>query len=343
MQYFVSHIQSYAFLILLLVANADSSVRVLSQLNQFDKAPGFILPKLTSPAENIDMQKLDRPAILIFGEPYHQQTLDSLVELKKVYDTIGLTEADLHVFLIFSHAPNEEQMKQLRGEENIGSEILLDKNLEAFGDYGITVLPSIVVTDKQGRIDLALSGVPLSFTDVVMDAILLSTGRITQQQYESSGNKTQIINAQQESVMRAHRIAGLAGQLARRSYTALALERYREALEMDNTYLQARIGIARCLVKLNFLPDAIGELQKVLLADANHIEANLILSQIEIVQGGEGIAEAKIRLQRILKLNPNHPEANYLMGTVCEAQEETDHALNYYKKAAKRLLEIGMN
>ncbi len=343
MQYFVSHIQSYAFLILLLAANADSPVRVLSQLNQFDKAPGFILPKLASPAENIDLQKLDRPAILIFGEPYHQQTLGSLVELKKVYDAVGLTEADLHVFLIFSHAPNEEQMTQLHGEEKISSEILLDKDLKAFGDYGITVLPSIVVIDKQGRIDLALSGVPLSFTDVVMDAILLSTGRITRQQYESSGNAAQIVNAQQESVMRAHRIAGLAGQLARRGYTALALERYREALEMDNTYLQASIGVARCLVKLNFLPDAIGELQKVLQADSDHIEANLILSQIGIVQGGEGIAEGKMRLQRILRLNPNHPETNYLMGTVCEAQGETDHALNYYKKAAKRLLEIGMN
>ncbi len=65
MQYFVSHIQSYAFLILLLAANADSPVRVFSQLNQFDKAPRYILPKLASPAENIDLQELDRPAILI--------------------------------------------------------------------------------------------------------------------------------------------------------------------------------------------------------------------------------------------------------------------------------------
>jgi hypothetical protein len=29
------------------------------------------------------------------------------------------------------------------------------------------------------------------------------------------------------------------------------------------------------------------------------------------------------------------------MGMVCELQGEADHALNYYKKAAKRLLETG--
>lgn len=343
MHHFVSHIPSYMFLILLSVTNTNSPVRVLSQLNQFDKAPDLALPKLTSPTENVDLQKLERPAILVFGEPYHQKTLESLVELRKICDAIRLTEADLHVFLILSQTPDQEQMTQLRGKEKIGVEILLDKNLKAFGDYGVTVLPSIVVIDKQGRIDLALSGVPLSFADMVEDAILLATGRITRQQLESSRSAMQETGAQQESVKQAHRLAGLAGQLARRNYTALALDRYREALELDSTFQQARIGMARCLVKLNLLPDAIGELQKVLQANADHVEANLIMSQVEIMQGGDGITEGKLRLQRILTMNPDHPEANYLMGTVCEVQGEVDRALNYYKKAAGLLLEIGMN
>jgi len=331
--------QSCVFLILLLAANAEPSVRVLSQLNQFDKAPDFTLPKLASPTENIDLKTLGRPAILVFGEAYNQHTLVSLVELKKVFDTVGLSKADLSVFLIVSHAPTAEQMKQLRGDDKIDVEILLDENLEAFGAYGIIVLPSTVVIDKQSRIDLALSGVPISFDDVVTDAVLLSTERITQQQYESSGYAAQSINAQQASVTRAHRIASLAGQLARRGYTALALERYRQALDIDNSYLHARVGMARCLLKLNLLPDAIGELQTVLKADADDVEANLVLSQIDIVQGGDGIADGKAKLEKILKLNPDHPEANYLMGMVCEVQGETDHALNYYKKAAERLLE----
>jgi Tfp pilus assembly protein PilF len=67
------------------------------------------------------------------------------------------------------------------------------------------------------------------------------------------------------------------------------------------------------------------------------------MSQVEIMQGGDGITEGKLRLQRILTMNPDHPEANYLMGTVCEVQGEVDRALNYYKKAAGLLLEIGMN
>jgi tetratricopeptide (TPR) repeat protein len=341
MQYLVSHIKSYALLILLFVPSANSSVRVFSQLNQFDKAPELVLPKLTSPSESIDLQKLARPAILIFGEAYNQQTLESLVKLKEIFDTIGLTETDLSVFLIISHTPDQQQMEQLRAKKNISIEILLDKNLNAFGDYGVIVLPSTVVIDKQGMVDLAVSGVPLSFADMVEDAILLATERITRQQFESSQSAKQQNSTEQESVMRAHRLTSLARQLARRNYTALALKRYRQALELDKTYDEARIGVARCLIKLNLIPDAIEELQKILQNNAEDVEANLVMSQIEIIQGGDGIAEGKLKLQQILSVNQDNPEANYLMGTACEAQGQKDDALNYYKKAARLLLETG--
>jgi tetratricopeptide (TPR) repeat protein len=343
MQYYVSNTKSCAFLILLFITNANSSVRVLSQLKQFEKAPEIVLPRLASPVERIDLQKLDQPTILIFGEPYNRQTLESLVKLKKIVDTIGLPEADLDVFLIISHAPDQKQTAQLLAKENINAEVLLDKNLKAFGDYGVTVLPSVVVIDKQNRIDLALSGAPLSFADMVEDAILLASERITRQQFESSRSATQETVAQKESAKRAHRLTRLARQLARRNFTALALKRYNEALEIDNTCAEARVGLARCLIKLNLLPDAIKELQNILQNNAQDLEANLVMSQIEIIQGGDGIMKGKLRLQQILAVNPDYPEANYLMGMACEAQGETDHALNYYKKAAKRLLETSVN
>ena len=341
MQYLMKHIKLYTFLTLLFATNASSSVRVLSQLNQFDKAPELVLPKLSSPAESVDLQKLGQPTVLIFGEPYNQHTLESLAKLKEIVDTIGLNEIDLNALLIISHTPDEQQMAQIRETKNIGVEILLDKNLKAFGDYGVTVLPSTVVIDRQGRIDLALSGVPLSFADMVEDAILLATERITRQQFESSKSAGQQTNAEQESVMRAHRLTSLARQLAARNYTALAMKRYRQALELDNTYDEARVGVARRLIKLNLIPDAIEELQKILQDNPEDVEANLVISQIEIIQGGDGIAEGKQKIQKILTVNPENPEANYLMGMACEAQDQKEQALNYYKKAARLLLKIG--
>ena len=340
MQHYIRNIKFYAFLILLITSNANSSVRVLSQLSQFDRAPEIVLPRLASPTETFDLQKYGRPTVLVFGEAYNRQTLDSLVKLKEIVETIGLKEDDLSVFLIISHTPEKQQAEQLRDEEKISAEILLDKNLKAFGDYGVTVLPSIVVIDKQDRVDLALSGVPLSFADMVEDAILLATERITRQQFESSRSAVQQTVVQKESEKRAQRLISLARQLANRNYTELALKRYRQVLELNDSYTEARVGVARCLIKLNLLPDAIKELQTILQNDAEHVEANLVMAQIEIIHGGDSIEAGKQRIQRTLSTDPVHPEANYLMGMVYEAQGQIDQAMNYYKKSARSLLKI---
>lgn len=343
MNYLVSHSRLQLLFVLVLFTNSDGAIHVLSQINRFDEAPPLALRKLTSPSEIVELRSIDRPVVLIFGELYNERTLECLTELKKAYEAIGLTEADLGAFLITSHRPDPEQMKLLHGEGRIKVEILPDEDLKAFGDYGIVVLPSTVVIDKQHRVDLAVSGLPLSFADMMADALLLSTGRITPQQYEAFGRAARKADPQQESAAQAHRLANLAGQLAARGYTSLALERYREALEIDKTYLAARVGTARCLVKLNLVLDAADELHRVLEIDPNHVEASLVISQIEIMRGGDGIAEGKSRLQRILALNPDHPEANFLMGMACEAQGQVDHAMDHYKKAARRLLEAGAN
>lgn len=343
MRYFVSHLQFCLLVILLFVASACASIHVLSQINQFDEIPNFTLPKLASPETSVELRKLNSPAVLIFGEPYNERTLKSLTELKKAYGSVGLTEADLKVFLIISQAPDQEQMAQLYGEGKIKTEILLDKDLKVFGDCGIVVVPSTIVVDKQGRVDLAVSGLPLSYADMITNAILLATDRITPQQYESLGSPMQKTDTQRESVTRAHRLVNLAGELVKRGYIVLALERYREALKIDENYLPARIGAARCLVKLNLLLDAMDELQGILEIDSDHVEANLIIAQVEIMRGGDDIEEGKAKLQRLLALNPDHPEANYLMGMACESQGQVDHAMGYYKKAAMRLLETVMN
>jgi tetratricopeptide (TPR) repeat protein len=219
--------------------------------------------------------------------------------------------------------------------------MLLDKDLWVFGDYGVIVLPTVVVVDKLGRISLISSGLALSFGDLVEDAILLATGRITQEQYDSSRFTNQETAGPEEPARRAWRLAGLAGQLLRRNYGELALERYREALTLDGGYLPAKIGVARCLVRLNLLPDAGRQLQEVLEADARHVEANLIMAHIETRRGGEELQVAEGRLERILAATPTHPEANYMLGMVYEAQGQKDLALSHYKRAAQYLLETG--
>ena len=327
-----------AILILLSIVGTAAPSLAVSHLKLYDKAPGFNLPALLPPGKRVSLEPLDRPILLIFGEPYHQPTQEALTVLKKIYKTLGLAEIDVPVYLILSQEPTAEQKAQLDAKEKIRADILLDKDRRAFGDYGVIVLPSVVVIDKEGKVNLALSGLPLAFADMVEDALLFSTGRMTRAEYESSRSAPKSAQ-QEETAAKVSRLTGLAGQLLRRGFGELALARYQEALGLDGGYLPARVGLARCLLQLNRLPEACEQLQKVLQAEKDHLEANLLMAWVEIRRGGEEIAAAKWRLNWILTTHPSHPQANYLMGMVYEAQGEKDRALEHYKKAAQLLLE----
>ncbi|MCL5281246.1 MAG: tetratricopeptide repeat protein [Planctomycetes bacterium] len=328
-----------AVVILLLVVGAAVPSWAVSHLKLYDKAPPFHLPALLPPGKRVGLEPRDRPILLVFGEPYHQGTLEALTTLKKVYRTVGLAEIDVPVYLILSQEPTAQQKAQLDAQERIPADILLDKDCRAFGDYGVIVLPSVVVIDKEGKVNLALSGLPLAFSDMVEDALLFSTGRMTRAEYESSRSAPK--SAQdQEKAARVSRLTGLAGQLLRRDFGELALERYQEALGLDGGYLPARVGMARCYLQLNRLPEACEQLQKVLEVEKDHLEANLLMAWVEIRRGGEEIAAAQWRLNWILTTHPSHPQANYLMGLVYEARGEKDRALEHYKKAAQLLVEM---
>ncbi len=330
---------SRAVLVLILIAGTAAPGLAVSHLKLYDKAPPFHLPALLPPGKRVSLEPLDRPILLLFGEPYHQPTQEALTALKKIYKTVGLAEIDVPVYLILSQEPTVEQKAQLDAKERIRADILLDKDRRAFGDYGVIVLPSVVIIDKEGKVNLALSGLPLAFADIVEDALLFSTGRMTRAEYESSRSAPKSAQ-QEETAAKVSRLTGLAGQLLRRGFGELALERYQEALGLDSGYLPARVGMARCFLQLNRLPEAYEQLQKVLQVEKDHLEANLLMAWIEIRRGGEEIAAAKWRLNWLLTTHPSHPQANYLMGMVYEAQGEKDRALEHYKKAAQLLVEM---
>lgn len=327
-----------AVLTMLLIVGTAAPSLAVSHLKLYDKAPPFNLPALLPPGKRVSLEPLDRPILLVFGEPYHQPTQEVLTALKKIYKTVGLAEVDAPIYLILSQAPTAQQKAQLDAKEKIRADILLDKDRRAFGDYGVIVVPSVVVIDKEGKVNLALSGLPLTLADMVEDALLFSTGRMTRAEYESSRSAPKSAQ-EEEKAAKVSRLTGLAGQLLRRGFGELALERYQEALGLDGDYVPARLGMARCLLQLNRLPEAWGQLQKVLQAQKDHVEANLLLAWVELRRGGEEIAAAQWRLNWILTTHPSHPQANYLMGMVFEAQGEKDRALEHYKKAAQLLLE----
>jgi hypothetical protein len=94
-----------ALLISCLLAGTTMPGRAASHLQRYDRAPGFTLSALIPAGKRVSLETVERPFLLLFGEPYHPQTLEALTALKQVYQTLGLTEIDVPVLLVVSQTP----------------------------------------------------------------------------------------------------------------------------------------------------------------------------------------------------------------------------------------------
>ena len=325
----------------LLLLSMCLPLSAVSQLRQFQKAPSFKLPTLNQEETQVSLESLQgKPSILVFGELYNQNTRDALKELSQVLSGAGMSENDLRVCLIVTKSPDAGLLEEIQTNTAKNLLVLHDLTRSAFGAFGVIVLPSFVVLDNQSNISLAMSGYPLTFTDMMTDAILFATGKLTQEQYLASDPSNYEIAPVEENKIRATRLTGLARQLFRRGYADLALENYEKALKLDPEYQAGLIGMARCLIRLNRLDQAEKHLNHALKTTPENLQANLAIAYIEILRGGQEMSSAQHRLDRILANNPYDPEAHYLMGLVHESLSEKDKAIEQFKLAAELLIEI---
>lgn len=316
----------------------------VSRLRPYEKIPAFDLPGIDPKGQHVTAESLrGKTSILVFGELYNTRTLEALKELEQLRQKMranNIDRAAWNVLLIVAQNITAEQLRQEQVGKDVKATIVQDRNRAVFGAYGVVVLPSFVVVDPQGKISTTISGYPLTFSDMITDAILFSQGKLTRQQLETASRPSVSALKTDQDLLKAERLASLARQLFRRGYTELALERFEQILELDGGYLPARIGIARCLIKLRRLAEAENALQEVLQKDQKNPDAGRTMARIEIMRGGDELSSARKRLDLILALHHHDPEAHYLKGLICEAEGKTEEAKNEYKAVAETLLEL---
>jgi tetratricopeptide (TPR) repeat protein len=325
-------------LVLFCLAAFGAESHAISELRQFQKAPVFSLTDLDGKVVASETIR-GHPAVLVFGELSNRNTLGALKDLAKIRSTGDLAGFDVPVYLIVSQASTPAELKKDRRDRGITAVILRDTTRAAYAAFNVVVLPSVVVLDKDGLVCAAVSGYPLTFSDVMQDALLYAVGKLTRPAFEKMQQPSAQPSPEEEAILRSQRIASFAGQLLARGYPELAMERYKEALKLNEKSAPARVGLARCLVKLNRLDEAGKELDEALAADPAGPETNLAVAQLEIARGGDDLFRAQDRLLRVTLVRPSDANAHYLLGKAYEAQGHLEKAVTEYRKAAELLLE----
>lgn len=277
--------------------------------------------------------------VIIFGELYHGRSRQACERVDKVLHDSRLRGLKVTTMLVVAENDSPVEVKK-RLEEGVPwpAIVLHDRKRQAFGEYRVAVLPSLVVVDPEGKVVHAIAGLIDRFDDVLTDALLLSAGKLSPERFEETLHP-QPTTAPSDEAQRAERITQLANQLVRRGMAEMGAQKYAEALELDPRHESAHLGLGRLLLKQRRLADAEKRFRTVLEINPDSADGALGLAFVQTLRGGEELTQAEDTVRKLLARTPSNARAHYLLGLIHEQRQETEQAAADFKRAAQLFME----
>jgi tetratricopeptide (TPR) repeat protein len=216
--------------------------------------------------------------------------------------------------------------------------VLHDPKREAFGDYRVVVVPSVVVVDGHGKVTYAMPGILPRLREVLGAAILVAAGKEPADRIDRVVEGEAPPPASPEAV-RAGRLANLGRELARHGLYEMAEARYSEAMALAPENVEARQGLGELMLKQNRPADAEPIFRSILAKHPDSAEAKLGLATARLERPGDDVADAETLVRDVMDKNSSDAKAHYLMGRIRERQSNASAAVVEYRRAAEILLQ----
>ncbi|MCP3904905.1 MAG: tetratricopeptide repeat protein [Planctomycetes bacterium] len=318
----------------LLLTAVERGVAV-THLGRGARPPALALETLDGKRVTLEDQR-GRPVVVVFGELYHQRTLSACGDIGEVLEADALATRGISVMLVIGQDEPKPALRERAGDPRLPPIILHDVTRQAFGDYRVAVMPSVVVIGADGRVVHSVAGYTDRFKDIMNDALLVATGASSYEEFEKTLRPE--ATPVDEARVRAGRITGLARQLARRRLDDLAVEKYREAIAVAPDYAPARIGLATAMLDTGRLAEAEREFRAALEASTSSVEASLGLAYVLTLRGGDDLKEAREIIRDLLRDDPDEPRAHYVRGLLHQQSGETEEAMASFRTSAELLM-----
>lgn len=295
-----------------------------------------------TPAPPINLTSLDgatvstsslapRTLVLIFGDLDHERTQHASADALDVIQTLHAEVSSVVPIIIVASKPTSGA----GNEKPRATLVLSDPNRDAFGAYKVLVLPTVVVIDGKGTVVHSMPGFLPRFKEILTQSVLVATGKAPAEQLERS--LTVAPEPPDEDANRVGRLVHLGTELSRHGMFDMAGERYNEALALDPTCEEARLGLGNLMLSQSRPADAETIFGSILASHPDSVEAALGLAEARISRGGDHLVQAHATIQTILENQPNLARAHFLFARILEARGELRAAADEYRRTVQLL------
>lgn len=301
--------------------------------------------KVGQPVPDFTLQDLDgmshtlsaewgKVMILCFVRSNQDRSIRVLNDMTKIY--ASLKSSGLVVFAVAYGTGDLTSIKTIKENLNLNYPVLVDKDREVYGSFGLFALPAISIIDREGNLAYEYTSYGSDFEQAVTGKAKVLLGMETEEEYEREGLKRKLNLASAEE-KEAGRSLQMAQVLLERGFGSKAMSRLERALKLDPSLTEARILLGELYLKEGRLEEAKLNFAQVLKEDSQSNKALVGLACVHLKEGNLESAEAE--LKEAISLNPHPGMAMYRLGQVYEKKGEIQKAMHTYRDAIESLLD----
>ena len=316
-----------AFLLISLAAESAAAAFPLRTVQVGDPAPNFELDTLGGGrTELLGDGKIT--VILFWGADYEDKRERAVALLQTLQDIeANYAESGVVAISVNIDRTDEAILKTLIEGEGITVPVLLDKQQDVYGAYGLFVFPTIAVIDRDGTLETAV-GYTRRIDKMIIGRVQIMLGLTTEEELDKEINPEEVVEVPdhiKKSVIRLN----LGRKFLEKNLTDMAGIEFAKAVELNPENAEAHTELGAFYVRKGELEKADSELAEAVRLTPDSPATRLALGKL--YHGRKEFEKAVAELEGILKIDPVHTGALRALGSVYESMDKIDDALDAYR------------
>ncbi len=320
-----------AVLLALAIVSPAQSAEAFRSLKMGDVAPGFTLK--TTGGDDVQYEAPPEVAIVLaFIKPGQEKSEAVARDLARLGGEVAEKSQILAILVGSDGVDGAAWVKNL----GLKYPVLLDKDDEVYGTYGVMVAPQTAVLDAKGVLKAEINGHVDGYTRQVENALREVLGM---EQLKDESTEAAVELPKERKV--AMREVAKARMFIKRRMKSKALPQVRKAVASDPTYLDGQLLLGELLLDEGDdanLAEAETSFAKAAELDPSNIMVKVGLARIMVAKGDA--AGAVGVLDKAAMISPNAGKLYYYLGQIHEKTGNLQGAVDAYRKALHKLLKI---
>ena len=291
------------------------------------EAPQFILSSTDGQKVSLSENKGDI-VVLIYWNPKQDYSLEALQECRDIFN--AYKARGVKFLGLISDTEDVKKARKIIKDYGIDFPVLIDSDRHLFSTYGISVYPTTVIIDRDGRYSRSIPGHAVTYTTKLVGYLRYMLREIDEMEL------LELISLQKkikksESELRAERNYNLALKFAEEGLINHAITSAESSIESKPDISKTHTLLGFLFLEIKETELALQEFIRALELEPGSNDAKTGLGKTYVLQGN--IDEAIDALTAAVKANPNPQTAYYELGRAYEIKGEKDKAVEMYKKA----------